>query len=549
MTSSRPEQKFPAPGEIEGFWAWDKIHAPRPLTPLAGSTIPIALADGFTIGQADFGCPLGLEFRMFNHYAFAAFYPILDETKETLAGRAARYQENLESLVPQVGRLWEEEWLPSILPALERARSTDYRALSDAGLIASLDEHMTDQVYRWTIHGRINFILIAASRFADFYKEIVHPEDETEGYEALQGFETVSVNAGRGLWRLSRIVKQNQALANSFHQLDPAALLAVLESTADGRSFLAELADYLDRFGWRTDACYEIADKTWREDPSIALNTLQGYLALGDDADPDVHFRNSVTKREALLAKARQAAANDPEKHDRLEELYEAARRNIQVTEDHNYHIDQYGVQLMRLPVLEAGSRLADRGLINEQDDVFYLLFDELKDALQDGRDRKDVVAERKASYGAACDIVPPLNLGTPPPISDDPFVDALMVRMLGPVFEPDREPDILRGVPASPGVIQGTAKVVLNLAEASKLQQGDIMVCPMTLPPWTPLFSTVSGVVADTGGILSHCAIVAREYRLPAVVGTVIGTRTIKDGMKITVDGSKGIVRVESRA
>jgi pyruvate,water dikinase len=119
---------------------------------------------------------------------------------------------------------------------------------------------------------------------------------------------------------------------------------------------------------------------------------------------------------------------------------------------------------------------------------------------------------------------------------------------MLGPVFEPEREPDIIRGVPASPGLVQGTAKVVLNLAEASKLQKGDIMVCPMTLPPWTPLFSTVAGVVADTGGILSHCAIVAREYRLPAVVGTVIGTRTIKDGMKITVDGTKGIVRIESR-
>jgi pyruvate,water dikinase len=88
---------------------------------------------------------------------------------------------------------------------------------------------------------------------------------------------------------------------------------------------------------------------------------------------------------------------------------------------------------------------------------------------------------------------------------------------------------------------------VVRDLAEASKVSPGDILVCEMTLPPWTPLFATISGVVADTGGILSHCAIVAREYRIPCVVGTAFGTSVIKDGMTLTVDGSKGIVRIES--
>ena len=83
--------------------------------------------------------------------------------------------------------------------------------------------------------------------------------------------------------------------------------------------------------------------------------------------------------------------------------------------------------------------------------------------------------------------------------------------------------------------------------AEASKVKQGDVLVCEMTLPPWTPLFSTVCAVVADTGGIFSHCAIVAREYRIPCVVGTGIGTVQIKDGMMLTVDGSKGIVRIEA--
>ena len=145
--------------------------------------------------------------------------------------------------------------------------------------------------------------------------------------------------------------------------------------------------------------------------------------------------------------------------------------------------------------------------------------------------------------------MVPPPHLGDPTPNNADPFFVAIVDKMLGllPV-EPSTDPNVITGVAASPGVVRGTAKVVRSLTEASKLQAGDIMVCEMTVPTWVPLFATVSAVVADSGGILSHCAIVAREFHLPAVVGTMVGTDVIKDGMTVTVDGTKGIVRIEDR-
>ena len=96
---------------------------------------------------------------------------------------------------------------------------------------------------------------------------------------------------------------------------------------------------------------------------------------------------------------------------------------------------------------------------------------------------------------------------------------------------------------------MQGRAKVVRWLSAASKLSVGDAMVCEMTMPPWTPVFSTISGLVADTGGVLSHLAIVSREYRLPCVVGTAVETSWIGDGDTVTVDGSTGIVRIDRRA
>ncbi len=104
----------------------------------------------------------------------------------------------------------------------------------------------------------------------------------------------------------------------------------------------------------------------------------------------------------------------------------------------------------------------------------------------------------------------------------------------------------MLNGNPASAGVITGVARVITSLDEAGRLKQGEILVCPATMPPWTPLFAIASAVVTDHGGILSHTAIVAREYRIPAVVGTKLATALIRDGQRVTVDGNEGFVRLE---
>ena len=187
--------------------------------------------------------------------------------------------------------------------------------------------------------------------------------------------------------------------------------------------------------------------------------------------------------------------------------------------------------------------------MLERADDVFFLYKKELREAIKGSGEWRELVRQRRDSLTESSRIVPPFHLGEPTPANADPFFIAIVDKMLGllPV-EPSTDPDVITGVAASPGSVQGTAKVVRSLVEASKLQQGDIMVCEMTVPTWVPLFATVSGIVADSGGILSHCAIVAREFHLPAVVGTRVGTEVIKDGMLVTVDGTKGMVRIDSR-
>jgi rifampicin phosphotransferase len=507
----------------------------------------MSMSEGFTIAQHEFGSTLALHCRMFGNYLYASFTPDPSFTPKTTD--IEEYSRDLARIAAGIGERWVNEWEPSLLPILERARTADYVSMTDQQLQAALEEQLTNQVYFWTIHGWINLSLVPATALMEFYKAEVKPQDPNEGWQLTQGYKTKSVEASNGLWRLSRIVKASPALATIFEQVEPHAMMVALEGSPEGKAFLAELGTYLDEFGWRSDGIYEIGDATWREEPAIPLNTIQGYLRLRDEDNPELSLERAATRREGLTSKAREILAHDPAKLQQFAVLMDAAKHNLRVTEDHSFWIDQMGTATLRRFCLAAGQRLAEGGILKRTDDVFLLYKAELREALAGKGAWKDLVDERRASMDTTAKIVPPDHIGVPTPGNADPFFIALVDKMLGFLpMEPSSDPDVIKGVAASPGTVQGTAKVVRSLLEASKLQPGDIMVCEMTVPTWVPLFATVSAIVADSGGILSHCAIVAREFRLPAVVGTHIGTAIIKDGMTITVDGTKGMVRIDAR-
>jgi rifampicin phosphotransferase len=141
---------------------------------------------------------------------------------------------------------------------------------------------------------------------------------------------------------------------------------------------------------------FEMADLTWRENPVIPLNTIQGYVYLDDAADPDVRFKEAVQTRERLLGEARQRLAKNPEKLSRFDQLYGMARPCLTLTEDHSYYIDQIGNAVMRLPFLELGRRLVHRKALSNENDVFWLYLAEIKEGLS-GTDQQSLVARRKS--------------------------------------------------------------------------------------------------------------------------------------------------------
>lgn len=502
------------------------------------------LGRGFSDAMNEFSCPVGVVYRPINYYGFIGVVPFPGHDSPE---RLARYQKTMDDLLPRLGDLWEREWLPSILPALERGRKAGYSAASDRELLSAVERMFEDLYARFIVHGKINFVTVSASLYADFYNEHLKPSDPTEPYATLQGYPTRSLDAGRGLWRLSRMITADPVLKKAFETLAVDQLIPSLQVSTPGRKLLEALTAYLDEFGWRSDV-FEPADKTWREDPRIPLNALQGYVRLGSSDDPDVRYRAAIETRERLLGDARRRLASDPALVARFDQLHEMARHYLTITENHNFYIDQVGIGVTRPLLLEIGQRLVRKGIANDADSVFMLYRPELPDALS-GKDFRAAIGQRRAELSHWAGVIPVSVIGEPPPQPEKPDpLGVALAKMFGIPVEPSRDPAVIVGIGASKGVARGRAKVVRTLSEASKLQKGDIMVCELTMPPWTPLFSTVSALVADTGGVLCHCAIVSREYGLPAVVGTRIGTAVIKDGMQLTVDGSKGIVRIDAR-
>jgi phosphohistidine swiveling domain-containing protein len=545
--------RFPTPDEIEGFWAFDKMHAPRPLHPLSQDLVMSTLAEGFTKAQAEYDSPVVASNQAINHYFFMSFHPHPDEG--VIADRMSRYIDTLNAKVPLVGKRWTNEWLPMIRDRNEAERDVDYSGLSDEELLAKFDD-MTDWMTEmWYVHGHINFALLSGAALSDMYQEVMQPEDPTESYQILQGHHTRPVDAAHGLWDLSRVVKNSPALTAVFDETPTKDLPAKLAQSEEGRNFLEKLEKYLYDFGWRSDAVYDLADVPWRENPVIPLGAVARYVNMPDSDDPMIQFERAVKLREELTDRIRTKLEDDPEKLAKFEELYDAARYAYPLTEDHAFYIDQMGVVLFRRFVRAVGAALARNGVIDQGDDVFFLHKDEVRNALSNGGDLRETVNQRRAEVQAAAQVTPPDAIGTPPPPPQpgdfvDPFIDAVVTRLLGikPPPEGEQDPNLIDGVAGSPGVYTGVARVVRSLEQAGDLEDGEVMVCEMTLPPWVPMFAIAGAVVSDVGGVMSHCAIVAREFAIPAVVGSVNGTTRIQTGQTVTVDGTNGNVWLDAR-
>jgi pyruvate,water dikinase len=384
------------------------------------------------------------------------------------------------------------------------------------------------------------------SLFEELYCELFEGATTLDALRLTQGLDNKVMEGNRALWELSRDAGSTPEVGAILTTVAAGDVLPALEKSEAGRQFLADLRAWLTEYGRRLNSVFTLVEPSWFEDPTPAIQQLQAYLTM-PGRRPELDIAAMAAEREQAVAEAREKMARYPRPIvERFETLLKAAQVATIVHEDHNFWIDQRLFYHIRQLILEFGRRFAQAGSLETANDVFHLTPEEVRDGRE--VDLKGLVQERKAELERFRQVSPPAKLGTMPPFEMEgggPIMRAMFKGELAAPIKGQNGADVVKGFAGSAGVTRGRARVLRSLTEAARLQPGDVLVAPATEPPWTPLFATAAAVVTDNGGVLSHTAVVAREFRIPAVVGTGRATSTFQDGQLIEVDGNAGIVRV----
>jgi phosphohistidine swiveling domain-containing protein len=507
-------------GDAPNFaWRWNEDHHPVPLTPLMA-----ALDHGPTPGgmlayeEANVVPPhMFRGFLVANGFQYARLTPLPPEEMPEYLARA-------EALAAQHGgpaHVWAAYSLPRVREACERLRS--FPADTPVADVA----FCYDYAFQLTQVGGPTVLFPPLIALKGLLTQELGPEGSLLADEVTQGGMNATIESDQAIWEMAQLANADRAARDLLD--DPVAGLATLSTWPAEHPFRQAFEAYLETYRWRGDS-WDLADLTLGEQPHRVLAMVRA--ALQAPAPAETAERVAAARRAAALARVETALSSRPEPLGRFRALDASLEGYVGVREGRALW-QLTAVGCLRHAMLAKGAVLVQRGLIDAPDDVLFLLPDEVDRAVAGaGSGYRDLAGRRRTEWEFWKSKRPPHQLGAPLPAGPAPF--PLAIESTGPV---------LRGIPASRGVVTAPVRVLRGLDEADSFQPGEILVCAMTSPPWTPLFAIAAAVVTDSGAPLSHPAIAAREYGIPCVVGAKDASRKLQTGEVVTVDGAAGTV------
>jgi pyruvate,water dikinase len=531
--------EWPDPQDAEFSWKWDAMHSPIPLTRLCWD-LREEMGEGFKRAFDVSGAPgYGVSF-VCNGFMYSR--PALFDDDPQV--RAAVAKRDSAQRMDCILELWNQSYRPEV-EALTRAT----KSWVDDSFTLKQQVERFDQVRAARRRlGEIHMLTMgpangAANRFIDFCQAEFGADGEQVASQLTQGFPNKALETGINLWQLSSEALERPAVAAALR--DGETGLDRLRVVDGGPGFVAILERFLQEYGHRSESFLDLSYPQWTEDARFPLFMVRRYLDTPEDQSPTALHSEAVRHRDKKYQEVEKSLAGDPEKLERFRAWLRSAQQRTVLLEDHNFYIDQQGWTSARFPCLALGRKLAEQGSIAGADDVFHLRVDEIYEAAaRPTVNYSSVVQQRRADRAHWMRNVPPSLIGAGQHV-ENPYAD----RFFGPANEAPSTDGVVKGIAASQGIVRGTARVILSLDEVDRLADGEILVTMATAPPWTPLFAVAGGLVTEAGGTLSHAAVVAREYKIPAVVGAKGAITRIPDGALITLDGAAGTVRIESEA
>ena len=565
-----PVDLVPVPLEVpDGHWERLATHFPDPVSPLMRSTFFPLANQGTRDAVAEFGILAeGLIHRDIGGWSYLRRVPLGGKDRKPppswLAPLMVRIHPAMRTrikaaeaavrtdLAGESIERWYEEWMPHLVERGEQLRDVDLSNLTDAELKDHVERVLQLEEEGLRIHFKVIF-----SHMLDLYALIAassellgwHP---AKSLELLGGLSRSSTEPSRRLAELAKMAATRPRVRELLEQ--PESLTGSRLADADAE-FAAKFNDYRRKYGVAA-LTRDIKDATVGERPELIAGLISNQIRTG--FDPSLADQATRQIRSSALEQARRLLSNtDPTDQQRFEAALVRAEKAYPIREDNVFYTWVTPLGLLRSTALEAARRMVDRGQINEESDVFLLEYDELVVALGNGTDQHALVKRRKgelrwvldhpapASYGSA--PAPPESLDFLPP-EPRQTMSAFMTILDLNVQQAETDAGTagrIAGVAASPGRYTGPVRVIKGEHEFDRLRPGDVLVCPTTSPTWSILFPSVGALITDSGGILNHPAIIAREYEIPAVVATGDATTRLQEGQVVTVDGSSGLIEL----
>jgi len=550
----------------KGFWERDPSHYPQPLSPLFRSFYIPIVNDALKALFKEAGLLIeNLEHREIGGWVYLRKVPLGGKDRpppptwlmwlvvRIIPPFRSRIKDCVEAIrSDKFGRYiqeWYEHWRPTLKTRLTELKAINLGGLSDAELknhVSSLVELFRDSMLKHQLIAGTLAIVLADLAFTC---RTLLGWDDRKVLDLTSGLSESSTEASRRLLELVQLAKQKSAVLNLLESEGEIKYQALLNTDPE---FAAAMTRFQSDFGVRSQG-YEVMDPTAAEMPESTLHLVKQQIVRGYDAEShDV----VMERRRSAVKEARTTLANRPADLKRFERALQRAEQAYPLREDNGFYTVNVPFALLRYAFLELGERLTKRGLIRKREDIFFLEVTEVMTALQKNSQQYDLVSKRQSERNSALSQSVPFSYGKdpgPPPSfaalpSEARFAMEAMVWAVEHITAPHAQGDTddqawLTGIPASPGRYTGPVRVIRTEAEIHNVRPGDVLVCPITSPSWSVLFPIIGGLVTDSGGILSHPAIVAREYGIPAIVNTRRATELLRDDQIIVVDGSTGKV------
>ncbi len=563
--------------EDQMFWFQDGMHWREVLYPFDSIFMEFALTSLSQYNSRFYIIPpaQGIDYRVINGYTYLTPVPVLDGP--TIEARVPHFMERAGYYFQNWDDLYDK-WKAKTRELIQEMEEINFTKLPEMvdmewitngrGVGSNFDmqaeyNHLIEMGYKgWQYH--FEFLNLGYAAYLDFFmfcKQAFPDIPEQSIAKMVSGIEVDLFRPDDELKRLAKIAVDEGVADVIKANTEVEALHAALQGSEAGQKWLAELEVSKDPwFNFSTGTGFYHHDTVWLEDLKIPLSFIRKYIEeIEGGADLSRPLEQLREERENIANEYASLLGSD-EDREAFQGKLGLARTVFPYIENHNFYIEHWLHSVFWRKMKELGQVFAEAGFWPEANDIFYLRRDEIPTAIFDlstgwavgAADRGSKywppeIERRKGIVNALRAWTPPPALGTPPEVVTEPFTIMLWgitSESIGTWLSGGSD-DALSGFAASPGTVEGPARVITSSAEIDQIQPGEILVCPITAPSWAPVFSTIGAAVTDIGGMMSHAAIVCREYGLPAVVGTGFGTQNIKTGQKVRVDGTAGTVTI----